>query len=84
MDEQTYIAPTEEEYIKIKADYDTVKSDLEKATKDIENLKAENNKLTHFIARYVSSDKPADKGDVAPKSFNELYNETIIEMAKKG
>lgn len=74
----------ETDVIKLKADYETAISDNAKLKEEIESLKAEQAKLNRYIANYVSSPKPADSSkDVDPKSFNELYNETILAMAKK-
>lgn len=78
-------ANTDDIQIQLKAQVDTLTSDLDKANQSIKDKDAEISKLQAYIARYVCSDKKPegkDPADVMPKSFSQKYAETVYEMSK--
>lgn len=78
---------TEYENYKIETDSKiaTLESDLTKAKESADAKDKEIAKLQAYIANYVSSDHPSKQSEdeIKPKSFADIYNETISEMAKK-
>jgi len=77
-------ADTDDIQIQLKAQVDTLTSDLEKANQSIKDKDAEIGKLQAYIARYVCSDKKPEGKDpeIVPKTFSQKYAETISEMSK--
>ena len=70
--------------VKLKADYETAIADLTKANEKIGSLESEKAQLNAYIAKYVSSNTPANNGGVVEKkSFMDLYVETLAEMKVK-
>lgn len=74
----------EVDIVKLKADYETAIADLAKATEKIGSLESEKAQLNAYIAKYVSSNTPANNGVVVEKkSFNDMYIECLKEMENK-
>lgn len=69
--------------VKLKADYETAIADLAKANEKIGSLETEKAQLSAYIAKYVSSNTPANGTVVEPKSFNDMYIECLKEMENK-
>lgn len=70
--------------VKLKADYETAVADLAKANEKIGSLESEKAQLNAYIAKYVSSNTPANNGGVVEKkSFNDMYIECLKEMENK-
>ena len=70
--------------VKLKADYETATADLAKANETIATLESEKAQLNAYIAKYVSSNTPSEKGvDNEPKSFLDRYTDCIREMQTK-
>lgn len=59
---------------------------FDELTKASDAKDAEISKLQAYIANYVSSPTKNEGNGLVetPKSFNDLYNETISELKKKG
>lgn len=73
-----------EEYIALKAQYDNAVTELDSANKKINELTENEKKLNRYIAQFVSTNtKPTGAAIETPKTFNELYNETIRNLAKE-
>lgn len=78
------IKETEVDIVKLKADYETATADLAKANEKITSLEAEKAQLNEYIAKYVSSNTPSEKGvDNEPKTFLDRYTDCIREMEAK-
>lgn len=74
----------EVDIVKLKADYETAIADLAKANEKIGSLESEKAQLNAYIAKYVSSNTPANNGGVVEKkSFNDMYIECLKEMENK-
>ena len=70
----------ESKEIEYKAKIDTMTADLDALKQSGDEKDKEIAKLQAYIARYVCSDKPAENVDESPKSFKEMYRETIQAM----
>ena len=78
------IVTDSEEFIKLKAQYENVVTELDNANKKINELTENEKKLNRYIAQYVSTNtKPTGAVIETPKTFNELYNETIRNLGKE-
>lgn len=78
-------ADFEQKELEYKAQIETLTADLDTAIKTGEAKDKEIQKLNAYIARYVCSDKPSKDGlaDPTPKTFNDIYKETLSNMAKE-
>lgn len=73
----------EDKEIEYKATIDTANATIADLTKKCADADATISKLQAYICKYVTSDTPAKGEDVTiTKSFNELYNETILNLNK--
>ena len=70
----------ESKEVEFQAKIDTMTADLDALKQSGEEKDKEIAKLQAYIARYVCSDKPAKVVDESPKSFKEMYRETIQAM----
>lgn len=74
----------ESKEIEYKATIDTANATIDKLTKDNDDANATIAKLQSYICKYITSDKPSKSEDVTvAKSFNELYNETVLNLNKE-
>lgn len=70
----------ESKEIEYQAKIDTLSADLSASQQSGEEKDKEIAKLQAYIAKYVCSDKPAKAVDESPKSFKDMYRETIQAM----
>lgn len=66
--------------LEYQAKIDTLTADLDAMKQSGDEKDKQIGQLQAYIARYVCSDKPAKEVDESPKSFKEMYRETIQAM----
>lgn len=74
----------ENKEIEYKSAINTANATITDLTNQVESAKADIAKLQSYICKHITSDKPPKAEDTKEvKSFNELYNETILKLNKE-